>query len=116
MLEYTSCLFATVVMHAYERDVHMYQYIFSVITVLSVLNYTTRNPLVRIVDTVCAHLAYLFVIMETSKLVHSDNEWLLIFPAAVLVLWVLEDKEDILHAALHVIAVIGLHAYLYNLY
>ena len=116
MLEYTSCLFATVVMHAHQRNVFMYQYIFSVITVLSVLNYTTRNLPIRILDKTCAHLAYVFILSETSKLVLSDNEWLLIFPASVLGLWVLEDKEDILHTALHVIAVIGLHAYLYSLY
>jgi len=119
ILVVTSMLFATVAMHASYLDAAPYQFIFSAVTVLSMDYHYTHDAYVRIADTVMAHVAMAFVLLwETQKLVMTDNEWLLIFPSAVTLLWVAEEGKQStwIHAILHVTSVVGLHAYLYYLY
>ena len=119
ILQVTSLLFETVVVHASYLDVATYQHIFSAVTVLSVVYHTTHDKYVGVVDMVMAHFAMAFVLLwETQKLVMTNNEWLLLFPSAVTVLWVAEDqyRSKWVHALLHVTCIAGLHAYLYFIY
>ena len=122
ILQVTSLLFATVVIHASFLDVASYQHIFSAVTVLSLVYHSTHDKWVGIADMIMAHFSMSFVLLwETQKLVMTNNEWLLLFPSLVTLLWVAEDqcrskRSMLLHALLHVTSVVGLHAYLYFLY
>lgn len=120
MLEYTSCLFATVAVHAFACGVADYQYVFQLVTMLSILYHTTNNAVLRVVDTAMAHLAFLFVMLDSQTVVTRHVEWLFLFPAAVSLLWMAEGffprHANHLHGALHVASAIGANAYVHVLH
>ena len=120
MLEYTSCLFATVAVHAFMCDVPKYQFVFQLVTCLSILYRLTNNPWIRVVDMAMAHVAFVFVMLDAPAIVAKGLEWLFVFPAAVLVLWVAEHIflkwSDLLHAALHVFSAVGANAFILYLH
>ena len=114
-LHITSCLFATVPVHAFYANNHVYHHLFLFVTVTSILFHTTHDPIIKKIDTTAAHFAFLFMLWETHK------DWrLAVFPAAVACLWLLQgplrDLQNDLHAGLHIVSVIGLHFYLWVLY
>ena len=123
MLRFTSLLFATVSWHASTlgRATATYQILYLVIAILSVARYTTNSAFIQAVDRIMAHAGFLFIIVsETPKLIAAEKLWLLTFPTAVLMLWCSEFQHPSvatrIHVALHVVSVMGLHAYLVELY
>ncbi len=120
MLEYTSCLFATIVVHAYYARLFTYHHLFLAVTILSILNHAMRDPIIRNLDIFTAHLAYAWIIRETRSVLMKGAWELLCFPLCVGYIWILEimsdHLKDELHAALHCVSVVGVHAYMYVLY
>ena len=120
MLEYTSCLFATVVIHAFYARLFVYHHLFLAVMMLSILNHSTHDPLIGKVDTIIAHLAYIWILMEAPFVIAKRAFWIFLFPICVGCLWITELKalsnQDELHAALHCVSVLGVHAYMYVLY
>ena len=118
MLRYTSCLFATVALHAWILDVPSYQYMFQLVTVLSILNYSTYNAFIQTIDTVVAHAAFCLVMLDVPAVYDMDLAWLLLFPTAVGALWIAESffYAELLHCLLHVVAVVGANFFLHFLY
>ena len=123
MLQYTSCLFATVVVSAYHHPnsgffrATCYHHLFLVVTMLSILFHCTRGPRIGLADKLCAHAAFLFVVVYDSReAVDSGKGWLLMFPVAVACLWLgetlLPARAELLHACLHIVSVIGVNCYL----
>jgi hypothetical protein len=120
MLKYTSCLFATIVVHAYYARLFTYHHLFLAVTILSILNHATRDPLIRNLDIFAAHLAYAWIILETPFVLIRGVWGLLCFPLSVGCIWIVEitseNFKDELHAALHCVSVAGVHMYMYVLY
>jgi hypothetical protein len=109
----TSCLFASIVVHAFYVQHALYHHVFLGVTVCSVIRYSTDNWWVWKLDTVMAHLAFLSVCCDWTT--PRQRPWVLAFPLAVAGLWLAETptNADRLHAALHLVTVAGLHCYLY---
>lgn len=120
MLELTSQAFATVVVHAYYRRCDAYHHLFLLVTVLSLLFHTTNGRVVGLVDKSVAHLAFLYVLSDVQRAINAGHNWLLIYPFCVVCLWfaqsVFPALAERLHACLHVVAVVGLHMFLWRLY
>jgi hypothetical protein len=120
MLHLTSCLFATVVLHAYVKRLAAHHHVFMLLTVSSVLFHTTHGPIVRIVDKCIAHLAFGLVLLDTPAALAADRAWLLALPAGVGGLWFAQsfwpEQRERLHTALHLLSVFGVHLYIYVLY
>lgn len=123
MLHLTSCLFATIVVHAHYRQAHSYHHAFLLLTVTSILFHTTRGSFIRRVDTLVAHAAYVLVSMDTRKVVSAADhtQWILLFPLAVALQWTgqraLSERAAVrMHALLHITTVVGMHVYLAALY
>jgi hypothetical protein len=116
LLVATSCLFTTVPLHAFYARSSAYHHIFLLVTVLSILFHTTQHSVLRKIDTVVAHMAYLFMLWESYNAIMAHQAWLVVFPLAVAVLWVLQRpfpaQQNKLHAGLHCVSIIGLHAFL----
>lgn len=110
MLVFTSCLFASIVVHAFYAQHAVYHHVFLGVTVCSVMRYLTEKAWVHKVDTVMAHVAFVAVCCD------GPHGWRLVFPMAVALLWMAEGLYPRhaweLHAALHVVAVCGVHCYL----
>ena len=120
MLELTSQAFATVVVHAYYRRCDTYHHLFLLVTVLSVLFHTTQGRVAGLVDKSVAHLTFLYVLSDVQRAIKARHHWLLIYPFSVLCLWfaqsVFPARSERLHACLHLVAVVGLHMFLWWLY
>ena len=123
MLEYTSCLFATVVISAYHHPnsgffrATCYHHLFLLVTMLSILYHCTRDPRIGLADRLCAHAAFVFVVVYDSRqAVESGAAWLLLFPAVVVGLWIgglrWPGRARDLHAYLHLVTVVGVNCYL----
>ena len=120
MLQWSSCLFATVVMHAYYKRCVAYHHVFLWLTVTSLLFHCLHEPVVRVADKIMAHLAYILVVFDTPKAAADDAMWLLIFPLLAGCAWFSQslwpDRSEQLHLALHLVGVCGMHVYLWVLY
>ena len=116
----TSCLFTTVVVQAYIKGLWTYFCVFTALTLSSIIFHTTHDPTSRKLDKCIAHSVFILVITDVPKAVFSNAIWLLLFPASTLCLWYAQtfysDRREQLHAALHVVSVCGMHAYLCVLY
>lgn len=116
----TSLLFATVVAHAYAKELWIYFCVFTALTISSILFHTTHDPMSRKIDKFIAHSVFILVIIDAPKALSSSAGWLLLFPASTLCLWYAQafysDMREQLHAALHIVSVCGMHAYLCVLY
>ena len=114
MLVFTSCLFATIVIHSFYVQHAIYHHIFLCVTVCSVMRYLTENWWVWKADTAMAHVAFLSVCCDWVT--PLDRPWVLVFPSAVALLWMAETvypkHADRLHVALHLVTVAGIHCYL----
>lgn len=119
-LHLSSCLFATIVVHAYYRQVESYHHMFLALTVTSILFHTTHGKVIRKVDKILAHLSFIMIVMDTPKTIAADSQWLLVFPFSAACLWfgqsLFESSKEWMHFGLHLTGVVGLHVYLWVLY
>lgn len=120
MLQWSSCLFASVVIHAYHRQCTAYHHAFLLLTTTSILFHCEHHPVVRRIDKVLAHLVYALVLSDTSSVYALDALWLLAFPLSASCAWFAQsfwpEWSNRLHLALHLISVCGMHAYMCVLY
>ena len=120
MLPYTSCLFATIVVHAYYLKMTYYHHVFLAVTVLSILFHCTKSPRVGIVDKITAHCGFVLVLTDTRMAIEKGKTWILAFPIWVMIFWftqsLLPARSAQLHVMLHITVVAGMHAYLYELH
>lgn len=117
LLLQTSCLFGTVTLHAYWKSHAALHFLTLCQTMLSMLNYgDPSNPYYHSVDM---GFALSFFLQGTYELVKEQN-WLLVFALAVACLYGVErmcpneQHKTFIHAAIHVVACVGLHIYLYH--
>ena len=115
----SSCLFATIVVHAYYCNVDSYHHAFLSLTVSSILYHTTHDEITRRIDKLLAHICFIMVMMDTPKAL-AGPQWLLCFPYLTVCTWYsqsfLPSRKHELHLCLHLIAVLGMHVYLWVLY
>ena len=120
MLQLTSCLFSTIVVHAYYLKSTAYHHVFLAVTVLSVLFHTTQSRSIGVLDKLVAHFAYLLVLTDTRLAIQMAKPWLLGFPMWAAVFWFAQSfipaRKMQLHALLHLTAVVGMHVYLRELH
>ena len=116
----TSCLFSTVVVHAYYAHAWIYHHLYLAVLVMSIIVHGTRDAWVMPADKAVAHLAFFFTLSEGLRIEDPMHMWLGVFPCIVLVLWASETFYPVMardiHAVLHVVAIIGLHCFLAVLY
>lgn len=115
MLPLTSCLFATVVAHAFYARHVVYHHLFLVVLVLSLGRYLAGHPLVRLLDAVAAHTAFFAACIDTAVLrARPGAAWFLVAVAGLWLAqrWAPPRRANALHAALHVVATLGMHVWL----
>lgn len=119
-LQITSCLFSTVVLHAYFLECSSYHHMFLAVTVFSIWFHCTHNSTVAVIDKILAHLAFLMVLLEIPKTLRSGKWYLIAFPFMVLCIWILEciyfEHRFEIHVWLHVVTLLGLHCFLIELH
>lgn len=120
MLHLTSCLFATIVLHAYHLKNTTYHHLFLAVTVLSVLFHATKSPKIGLIDKLTAHVGFIVVLTDTRLAIEMGKTWILAFPVWVAIFWFAQSflpaRSMQLHALLHLTVVAGMHAYLHELH
>ena len=125
MLHLSSCLFSTVVLHAYYLRCQDYHHLFLGLTVTSLLFHTIGGERIRIADKALAHLCFVRNLfdMRTAIMARGRHGWLLLFPIGVASLWFGQglfspqsETRNRMHLALHILSVVGLHVHLHTLY
>jgi hypothetical protein len=120
-LIFSSCLFSTVVIHAYHRQSEVYHHIFLAVTILSIIFHCTHNPIIRYIDKVLAHTIFIFIIMDTYYSTKDkntpSNTTLAIFPAFIGCAWCIQSwipsHAHIFHFILHIVAILGVNYLLF---
>jgi len=132
-LQISAALFSTVVVSAYYAQCAVYHHLFLLVTVFSVWYHSTHDSCIAIIDKCVAHIAFMTVIWLDFPKLKKKNSWLVLFPLGVLLLWICEvwimkkKKEEPtplatpliiqrIHVCLHLIAIIGLHCFIFQLY
>jgi hypothetical protein len=115
MLQLSSCLFGTVTLHAYWARSANIHFLTLGQTILSLLNYGGMHE-VRHLDMAFAIGFFGQGVLQLAY----ERSWLLAFALAVPVLYGIERRYEgehtktLLHVALHIVACVGLHIYLYQ--
>jgi hypothetical protein len=118
MLQLSSCLFATVVVHAYAARNAWVHHGFLALTLTSVLFHTTHEERWRVLDKGLAHLVFALVALDAPRVLAGSSWWILAFPLGTLACWGAEcllnegRGRDRVHLALHLVSLAGMHAYL----
>jgi hypothetical protein len=119
-LQITSCLFASVVLHAYYLECTVYHHIFLLVTVFSVWFHGTHHPWVAVADKIIAHVAFTVPLFDIPMAVRMNRTWLVAFPLGAALLWLSEtlfkEHRDSIHLWLHLTSIVGLHCFLSELY
>lgn len=122
-LQITSCLMATVVIHAYALRQAVFHHLFLLLTVTSILFHSTHHHVVAIIDKITAHAAFLFILLDLYTAHQTGKVWIVVFPVIVTILWfgqsiytIDDPRRSYMHTVLHLVAIAGLHVWLYELY
>ena len=113
----TSCLFGTVVLHAFQRQNALVHFLSLVQTMLSLLRYGMSPPNTNIFLLDMLFALFFFcqgmyqLVKEKSRLVLIL--WLVGFLYGIELLTENEKYKIFIHALLHIVACLGLHFYLY---
>ena len=117
ILPYTSCLFGTVVLHAYHKHYTGIHHAFLTLTLSSIMFHTTHCTIIQRIDKLIAHCVTALVLLDAQRVVDRKAGYLLVSPACGLILWNAQSfyphRRVLLHAALHCVFVLGMHAYLW---
>lgn len=114
ILQKTSTLFGTVVLHSYLKRDDILHFLCLNVTILSILNHSIENEKVHKIDKIFAHILGIYA--NVNLLMKKNIFFLLSF--LIIIIWKMEHKtknqEKIinLHSLMHIIGVIGMHGYL----
>ena len=110
-LVFSSCLFSSVVIHAYYRQIMQYVAVYLVVTVLSIVFHASGR--LGVADKLAAHVAFCFTLADAYVAGASST---LAFLGLVACLWLLEAPfpkyATQLHFALHVATLVGMHTHM----
>jgi hypothetical protein len=126
VLQYSSILFSTVVIHAFYLQNIIYHHLSILITILSILTHAYKNPnlliniYIRKIDILVAKFTYLYIaINETPKII-INQPLIILCPISIFSIWIFEiifpKYFVLLHLILHLLAISSMHIYLYYLY
>ena len=114
-LIFSSCLFSSIVIHAYYSQYIQYVCIYLVVTALSIIFHATGS--LRAADKLAAHYAFVFTLVDAYV---QDISSTYAFLGLVTCLWLLQapfpNYATQLHFTLHVAVVIGMHNHLCRLH
>jgi hypothetical protein len=80
---HSSCLFATVVFHAFYRQTWSYHHVFTVISLTSVALQITHNRVLKIADRIVNNFSFLIMLADIPRALDLKLPFLLWCPLAV---------------------------------
>jgi hypothetical protein len=118
LLQFSSFLFITVVLHSFYVRNMRFHHISLLILVFSIIRHSKdyNNDIIKIIDKIIAQSSWFYFITSKNPRLFP-NPIIVIIPLSIPVIYIFEfiypDYNNILHFILHLISVISLHLYLF---
>jgi len=117
LLQFSSCLFSTISIHAYYKQNHFYHHLFLLITMLSILNHQEESITIKTIDIFIAHYTYFQINISDTPIVIRKKP-LMIIPTVFIPFFywcefIYPFYAIEIHFILHIAMIITLHSYLY---
>ena len=122
ILQFSSLLFITVLVHAYYVQNIVYYNLSLIIAILSILTHGYKiedNNCIKQIDKIVAHFTFLYVILIDTPKIIKIQPLIILFPISLIIIWILEhiypEQFILLHTIFHLVSIITLHFHLYYL-
>lgn len=122
ILQFTSLLFITVLIHAFYVQNIIYYNMALLITILSILTHgynLKEKNCIKQIDKIIAHYAFLYIILIDIPKIIKIQPLIILFPISLIIIWITEyiytEHFIILHSLFHLVSIITLHVNLYYL-
>ena len=122
ILQFSSLLFITVLVHAYYAQNIVYYNLSLIIAILSILTHGYKiedNNCIKQIDKIVAHFTFLYVILIDTPKIIKIQPLIILFPISLIIIWILEhiytEQFILLHTIFHLVSIITLHFHLYYL-
>lgn len=122
ILQFTSLLFTTVLIHAFYLENIIYYNFALLIAILSILthgyNIKDKNC-IKLIDKIVAHFIFIYILLIDTPKIMKIQPLIIIFPILLSIIWIIEyiyPKHFILlHSIFHLVTITTLHFHLYYL-
>ena len=122
ILQFTSLLFITVLIHAFYTQNTIYYNFGLLIAILSILthgyNFKKKNC-IKLIDKIVAHIIFIYILLIDTPKIIKIQPLIILFPILLLIIWILEHIYTqyfiLLHSIFHLVSIITLHVHLYYL-
>ena len=122
ILQFSSLLFITVLVHAYYAQNIVYYNLSLIIAILSILTHGFKiedKNCIKQIDKIVAHFTFLYVILIDTPKIIKIQPLIILFPISLIIIWILEhiypEQFILLHTIFHLVSIITLHFHLYYL-
>ena len=122
ILQFTSLLFITVLIHAFYVDNIKYYYFSLLIALLSILTHSynvKKKNCIKQIDKIVAHFIFFYILFIDTPKIIVIQPLIVLFPILLLIIWIIEHIYPqyfiLLHSIFHLVSITGLHFHLYYL-
>ena len=122
ILQFTSLLFTTVLIHAFYVENLLYYNFSLLIALLSILTHSyniEKKNFIKQIDKIVAHFIFLYILLIDTPKIIVIQPLIIIFPILLLIIWIIEHIYPqyyiLLHSIFHLVSIIALHFHLYYL-
>jgi hypothetical protein len=122
ILQFTSLLFTTVLIHAFYTKNTIYYNFGLLIALLSILTHgynLKEQNCIKLIDKIVAHFIFIYILFIDTPKIMKIQPLIILFPILLLSIWILEHIYPkyfiLLHSIFHLLCIITLHFNLYYL-
>jgi hypothetical protein len=122
ILQFTSLLFTTVLIHAFYVDNIKYYNFSLIIVLLSILTHSynvEKKNFIKQIDKIVAHFIFLYILLIDTPKIIVIQPLIILLPILLLIIWITEHIYPqyyiLLHSIFHLVSIISLHLHLYYL-
>ena len=122
ILQFTSLLFITVLIHAFYVDNIKYYNFSLLIALLSILTHSynvKKKNCIKQIDKIVAHFIFLYILLIDTPKIIVIQPLIVLFPILLLIIWIIEHIYPqyfiLLHSIFHLVSITALHFHLYYL-
>jgi hypothetical protein len=122
ILQFTSLLFITVLIHAFYTQNTIYYNFGLLIAILSILTHgynLKKKNCIKLIDKIVAHIIFIYILLIDTPKIIKIQPLIILFPILLLIIWILEHIYPqyfiLLHSIFHLVSITTLHFHLYYL-
>ena len=122
LLQLSSLFFTLNVIYSYNLQNMIYHHLTLFITIFSILNHgydINEKNIIKYIDKILAHFTYIYIVIHDTPNIIIYNQYIIICPILLIIIYLFEYKYPkyyiIIHFLFHILSVISINIYLYNI-